>query len=468
MTGEQAPIQAAEEAASDMVVEDHKRGPTRNVGSILRRKDVIAWCFYDWANSAYVTSIIVVVLPVYFLSLVPEKGPTVVQLGRLRFETSGLALWGYFTAAYMLAAGLASPILGAIADHLGRRKAFLGVCIVVGSVLTCALVFVTDGRYMLCGVLFVVSAFLWSCGNLFYDSLLPGLTRDELEMDAISSAGYAIGYLGGGLLLAINLAMVSKPGWFGLADTGAATRAVFVTVGVWWALFSIPVLRQVAEPARESRKAGRVNPLTEGLRRLAGTMRRLRQFRQPARLLVAFVFYNTGIGTVIVVAAAYGKDELDIKPAALIGCILMIQFVGFPATFGFIRLAKWVGTVGAIVFGLLMYVAVVLLAFYMKTTVHFWVLGFLVALVQGGTQALSRSLFGSMIPLNRSAEFFGFFSIFNKVGSFAGPLWFALAKDITGSSRLAILFLLTFFVVGLVVLLTVDVKEGKSIAANST
>ncbi|HUU84138.1 MAG TPA: MFS transporter [Phycisphaerae bacterium] len=437
-------------------------------GRLLRRKDVLSWCLYDWANSAFVTSVITVVLPVYFLTLLPEDGPVTLRFGRWSYATSGLALWSYLTAVYMLAAGLASPVLGAIADHTGGRKKFLAFCVFVGSVLTCGLFFATHGRYVFCGALFVGAAFLWSCGNLFYDALLPGLARDDREMDAVSNAGYAVGYLGGGLLLAVNLAMVKRPEWFGLSDASVATRAVFVTVGVWWALFSVPVLRYVREggatrdlcdPSRD--RQGADNPVIEGFRRLAATLRRVRQYRQLARLLVAFIFYNTGIGTVIVVAAAYGRDELDIPSETLIACILMIQFVGFPAAFGFIALARWLGARGAIFVGLGVYLGVVVFAFFMKTSAEFWVLGVLVALVQGGTQALSRSLYAGMIPAGHSAEFFGFFSIFNKVGSFSGPLCFAIVRDVTDSSRLAILFLATFFVVGAAILFTVNVGEGK-------
>ena len=423
--------------------------------SFLRRRDVFSWCLYDWANSAFVTSIITVVLPVYFLSLVPQEGPVVIDFGPLHHETSGIALWNYLTAAYMLAAGLASPFLGAIADYLRAKKRFLAICVFAGVLLTAGLWFAADGRYMLCALLFVPAAFLWTCGNLFYDSLLPGLSANEREMDAISSAGYAIGYLGGGLLLAINLVMVQKPEWFGFADVTTATRAVFVTVALWWFCFSIPVLNFVPEPAREAISANAAHPIRSGLRHLWTTLQQVRQYRQLARLLVAFIFYNTGIGTVITVAAAFGKDELGLETGTLIACILVIQFVGFPASFAFIGLARWLGTKGAIYLGLIVYIVVVVLGYTMDSATDFWFLGILIGLVQGGTQALSRSLYGSMIPEGHSAEFFGFFSIFNKVGSFAGPLAFAAVRDITNSSRLAILFLAGFFIIGLAILFSV-------------
>ncbi len=435
--------------------------------TLLRRKDVLSWCLYDWANSAFVTSVVTVVLPIYFLTLTPAGGgPVSVEVGAFTFRTNGDALWTYLTGAYMLAAGIVAPVVGAIADHSRSKKRFLAFCVVVGSALTCGLLFVTAGRYQLCGLLFVGAAFLWSCGNLFYDALLPSLTPDEREMDAISAAGYAVGYLGGGLLLAVNLAMVSKPDWFGFADAGSATRAVFVTVAVWWAVFSLPVLRYVREPKPAPAQARPGNAVVEGLQRLLATFRKIRRYRQLTRLLVAFIFYNTGIGTVITVAAVYGKAELGLSDGTLIGCILMVQFVGFPAALGFISVARRLGARNAVLVGLAVYVGVVVFAFFMTGATEFWILGILIALVQGGTQALSRSLYASMIPEGHSAEFFGFFSIFNKVGSFAGPICFGVVRDITDSSRLAILFLVTFFVLGAAMLLSVNVEEGKAVVTS--
>ncbi len=423
---------------------------------LLLRREVISWCLYDWADSAFVTSIITVVLPVYFLTLTPDgSGPLTVGIGPIVFHTNGDALWMYFTGCYMLAAGVTAPLLGAIADHCRGKRAGLALCVLGGSILTCALYGVTEGRFLFCGLLFVGAAFLWNCGNLFYDALLPDLTAGEREMDAVSSAGYALGYLGGGLLLALNLAMVSRPEWFGFVDAGAATRAVFVTVGLWWGVFSLPVLLYVHERPHAAGQGSGGAAAVEGLRRLGRTLRQVSRYRQVVRLLVAFIFYNTGIGTVIAVAVIYGKAELALSDGTLIGCVLMIQLVGFPAAFGFMTLARWLGARNAVLLGLAVYVGVVLFAFFMQTAVEFWILGALVALVQGGTQALSRSLYASMIPKDRAAEFFGFFSIFNKVGTFAGPLCFGLVRDATDSSRLAVLFVAVFFVIGGLVLSSV-------------
>jgi UMF1 family MFS transporter len=436
--------------------------------SLLARRDVFSWCLYDWANSAFTTSVITVVLPVYFLTLTPRaEGPVTVRLGPLSYQTYGDALWTYITGFYELAAAAAGPILGAMADCARGKKRYLGLCVAIGAALTCAIAAVPAGGFELCAVLYIGAAFAWASGNLFYDALLPDLASDSREMDAISSAGYAIGYLGGGLLLALNLVMVSRPAWFGFADAASGTRGVFVTVGLWWALFAIPLFLHVRERigGAQPRRTGSV--LTVGFRRLSSTLGHVRRYRQAARLLFAFILYNTGIGTVITVAAVYGKAELRIRDASLIGCVLMIQFLGFPARFGFIALARRLGAKRAVLAGLGVYVVAVVYAYFMHATWEFWLLGVLVALVQGGTQALSRSLFGSMIPEGHSAEFFGFFSVFSKVGTFAGPLCFGLVKDLTGSSRSAIVFLAAFFVLGALVLLTVNVAEGKTAAIES-
>ena len=222
---------------------------------------------------------------------------------------------------------------------------------------------------------------------------------------------------------------------------------------------SIPLLVFVREPAREAIPANAPHPIRAGLRHLWSTLQHVRRYRQLTRLLIAFIFYNTGIGTVITVAAGFGQNELGIEMGTLIACILVIQFIGFPASFGFIALARWLGTKGAIYIGLFVYIVVVILGYTMDSATDFWILGILVGLVQGGTQALSRSLYGSMIPEGHSAEFFGFFSIFNKVGSFAGPLVFAAVSDITNSARLAILFLAGFFIIGLAILFTVQPRR---------
>ena len=278
----------------------------------------------------------------------------------------------------------------------------------------------------------------------------------------MSSAGYALGYLGGGVLLAINLAWIQKPAWFGFADAGVATRASFVSVAVWWALFSIPLLRRVSEPAVDPALAARAS-IGAAFVRLRDTLRELRRYRQAFTMLLAFMLYNDGIGTMIRMAAIYGT-QVGIDQGSLIGALMMVQFIGVPAAFVFGAVATKIGAKPAILGSLALYTLTSVLAFRMTTARDFMLLAALVGLVQGGSQALSRSLFASLIPKDRTAEFFGFFAVFEKFAGIFGPLVFSAAVAITRSNRAAILSVIVFFVAGGALLVTVDIDEGRRAA----
>jgi UMF1 family MFS transporter len=340
------------------------------------------------------------------------------------------------------------------------------VCVYGGALFTAALAFVGPGAYLLCSGLYIVANFCWSAANIFYDGFLPELTRDPKRMDALSGAGFATGYLGGGLMLALNLVIIALHDSLGLSK-GGAVRVCFLLVAGWWALFTVPLLLFVPEKGGGQTRTSILGFVRAGVGRLVRTLGKIRQLPNLARFLLAFFLYYSGIGTIMIVAVGYGKDELGLTNETLVACVLMIQFVGLPATLAYVYLARKVGTRNSIFIGLAFYVAVVVYAMMITTVTEFWILGFLVALVQGGTQAMSRSLYGSLIPQGMSAEFFGFFSIFNKVGPFLGPIVFAVVKDVTqsgtgeSSSRGAILFLAIFFVLGVLVLLTVKPERGR-------
>jgi len=284
----------------------------------------------------------------------------------------------------------------------------------------------------------------------------------------VSSAGYALGYLGGGLLLVVNLLWTSKPHWFGLADAGVAARLSFLSVAIWWVVFSIPMFRQVPEPP--------VHPDTEALRargpvkasfvQLVDTVRELRRYRHATLMLVAFLIYNDGIGTIIRMAGVYGT-ELGLPDTVLIAAIVMVQFVGIPFAFLFGHVADRIGAKRAIFIALVVYVGISILGYRMTQAWEFFLLAFLVGTVQGGSQALSRSLFASMIPRAKSSEFFGFFAVFEKFAGIFGPALFAITVHLTGSSRSAILSVIAFFVVGAALLASVDVEEGQRAARAS-
>ncbi len=414
---------------------------------------------YDWAASAMQTTVIVAVFPIYFVKV---AGAGLAESG----ATQRLAA---INTVALVVVALISPVLGAVSDYQGTRKRFLAAFMLVGVAAVAGLFFVQRGDLELGSWLFALALIGVAGSYVFYEALLPHLARGG-EIDRISTAGYALGYVGGGLLLALNLAWIQKPAWFGLPsgpglDEAAATlpaRLAFLSVAVWWAAFSIPLFRRVPEPPgirRTDQPAGE-HPVRAAFGRLRETFRELRGYRQAFLMLLAFLIYNDGIQTIIKMATAYGT-ELGIDQGALIGAILLVQFVGIPCSFLFGMLAGRIGAKPALFFGLLAYALISVLGYYMKTATHFYVLAGLVGMVQGGTQALSRSLFASMIPQPKSGEFFGFFSVFEKFAGIFGPLIFAGTIAATGSSRNAILSVIGFFAVGAAILARVDPEEGR-------
>ena len=438
----------------------HPGGWLAKVG--LHRPELRAWAMYDWAASAVQTTIMVAVFPIYFVQVAGAN----MELAR---ATQYLAVANSIVLAIT---AVISPVLGALADYLAIRKRLLAAFMSIGSLATAMMFTVGRGEITLASILFIIALGGASASFVFYESLLPHVAAPE-EVDRVSSAGYAVGYLGGGLLLALNFAWILAPQLFGLpSGAGLApdeqtlpVRIAFLSVAAWWLIFSIPLLRRVPEPPRrvEVDEGPRANPVGTAFRRLGETVRSLRGYKHAFLMLLAFLLYNDGIQTIIKMATAYGT-ELGIEDEALIGAILIVQFVGIPFAFLFGMLAGRIGAKSAIFLGLTAYVAISILGYFMTTATHFFILAGMVGMVQGGTQALSRSLFASMIPPHKSGEFFGFFSIFEKFAGIFGPLLYAGAIMMTGSSRNAILSVILFFIVGAALLALVDVDEGRRVA----
>jgi UMF1 family MFS transporter len=428
----------------------------------LDRPELRAWAMYDWAASAVQTTIMVAVFPIYFVKV---AGAGVAESG----ATQRLATIN--TLALVIIAVL-SPILGAISDYRGTKKRWLARFMVLGVGATLGMFFIHRGDLDLASTLFTASMVGVAGSFVFYEALLPHVARPG-EVDRVSTAGYALGYVGGGILLALNLAWIQRPDWFGLPsgeglsepEATLPVRLAFVSVAFWWVIFSLPLFRRVPEPppTLEPDERRGENPVKMAFVRLGETFRELRSYRHAFLMLLAFLIYNDGIQTIIKMATAYGT-ELGIGQNALIGAILLVQFVGIPCSFLFGMLAGRVGAKRALYLGLLAYTAISLLGYFMKTATHFYVLAALVGMVQGGTQALSRSLFASMIPQHKSGEFFGFFSVFEKFAGIFGPLIFAGTIAATGSSRNAILSVILFFAVGALLLWPVNVIEGQRAA----
>lgn len=413
----------------------------------LDRPELRAWILYDVANSAAVTSVLTAILPIYFARVAAAELPPAVATQRFALAT---------TAGLALVAVLA-PILGTLADVRPLKKRMLAAFALTGAAATAALAAVGPGDWVLATALLVLLNVGLNGSLVFYDALLPHVARED-ELNRVSSAGYAAGYLGGGLLLAAQLAWIARPELLGLPPGGTLpTRLAFLSVAIWWLAFTLPLLRRVREPAVRA-PAGAA---PEGTRaRLARTFRQLRRHPDAALLLAAFLVYNDGIGTIIRMAAIYGS-ELGLPRGALIGAILLVQLVGVPCAYLFAAVAGRLGPKRAILVGLAVYTGIAVLGYFTRTAAHFFALAVLVGLVQGGTQALSRSLFASMVPRHLSGEFFGFFAISEKFAGIFGPAVFAAAIALTGSSRAAVLSVIGFFVAGAGLLQRVDVEQGR-------
>ncbi|MBI4830090.1 MAG: MFS transporter, partial [Candidatus Lindowbacteria bacterium] len=357
---------------------------------------------------------------------------------------------------------VSAPMLGAIADYTGAKKRFLFAFAALGVVFTSLLALVGKGDWLMASLFFILGNAGFSGSIIVYESLLPHICRPD-DIDRDSSKGFAIGYLGGGLLLALNLAWILKPKMFGLANSEVATRVSFLSAGMWWAVFSIPLLRRAPEPAA-ALSAGRSNPVRAGVERLILTFRNIREHKELTKFLLAFWLYSDGIGTVIRMATAYGT-EIGIGRNALMGALLLVQFVGIPCTIAFGYIARPLGTKRAIFLALGIYCLVSVGGYFMTKAWHFWLLALVVASAQGGAQALSRSLFARMVPKARSAEFFGFYSVSSKFAGVFGPFLFAVVGDVAGTSRLSIISLLVFFIGGALLLSRVNVEEGFRVAA---
>jgi len=419
-----------------------------------------AWCMYDWANSAFATVILAAVLPVYFASLVPAGGVPVFWSSA---PVPATAFWGYTVSLSMALVALAAPAMGNLADRRSWRRPLLILFCIIGALATAALALAGPGCYLLAAGLFVIANVGFAAGNIFYNAFLPSLATGS-EADRLSAKGFAYGYVGGGLMLLIAFILIQQHAWFGLPDQGVATRLGFLLTGAWWLGFALPTFAWVRDTDLPSLHGPALKTPRDYLRAIND----LRRYPDLARFLVAFLLYNDGIQTIIAVSAIFAREELGLGTGTILGCFLMIQFVATPGALLFARLAERYGARGAVLISLAIFTAISGYAATMRSASEFWLLGGAVAIVLGGSQAISRSLFASMVPPQRSAEFFSFYAISAKFASIFGPLVFALIIDLTGSNRIAILALAAFFVVGMVLLFRVDAERGRALAGEQS
>ncbi len=418
----------------------------------LESPQAFAWALYDWANSVFMTTVLQL-FPIYFARVV-SSGETAAAAGER---------YSWATAAGMLGVGLMAPFLGAAADHGRLKKRLLAAFMLLGVACTAGLAATGPGAWLPAVALFVLANVGANGSIVFCDSLLPHVAHRE-EVDRVASGGFALGYLSGGLVLTLNLAWVRAPQAFGLPDADAALRLSFLTAAAWWLVFSLPVLRRVPEPpaALRADEAG-LGHVKGALRRLRGTWRDVRRYRHLFLFLLAFLVYSDGIGTIVRMGTLFGS-ELGVPTETLVAAVLLIQFLGVPCTLAFGALARRVGPKLPILVTLAVYALVALLGYRARGTRDFLVIAMLIAVVQGGSQALSRSLFATLVPAHKSSEFFGFFGVFEKLGGVLGPALFASVIGATGSGRGAVLALVVFFVLGGGLLMLVDVEAGQAAA----
>ena len=426
------------------------------------RREIRGWMMYDWANSAFSTTVVTALLGPYILALAASSTAPLSLFG-VRIQPA--AIFPFASSMSVLLQVLFLPFLGTIADFTNIKKRLMLTFAYIGAVATMFLFFIradmpglgTNGAVVVGSLLYILANLAFGAAVVSYNAFLPDIASPD-KRDEVSSRGWAVGYLGGGLLLLINLGLLTI-----MEDTALAVRISLASAGVWWLVFTylFPHKRLVQrDPARQLPPG--TNMFKHGIERVWNTLLEMwRQYPMTFRYLIAYLIYNDGIQTVIVVSTAFAADELGVETQSLLLLVLMIQFVAFGGALAFGYLAKRFGAKRAIMLSLIIWSALVIYAFaFLYTEMQLFVLGFVLALVLGGSQALSRSLFSQMIPADHEAEYFGFYEISERGTSWIGPLAFAAAVQITGSQRIAIVSLIIFFVVGLALLSRVNVRQA--------
>ncbi len=426
------------------------------------KREILGWTMYDWANSAFSTTVVTALLGPYILALAEASAEPLVLVG-ITIEPA--AIFPFSVSLSVLLQVLFLPLLGTVADYTHLKKKMMMAFAYAGALSTILLFFVraempifdTNGAVLVGSLLFILANLSFGAAIVFYNAFLPDITTPD-QRDAVSSRGFAFGYLGGGLLLLLNLGLLSV-----MEDTGLAVRISLASAGVWWLVFTFlfPQRRLVQRaPAREL-PAGE-NLFSHGIKQIMRTLSEMRRkYPVTLRYLIAYLIYNDGIQTVIVVAAAYAADELRVEAQTILLLVLMIQFVAFGGALLFGYIAQRIGAKRAIMISLALWSGVVIYAFaFLTNTVQLFILGVVIALVLGGSQALSRSLFSQMIPPDHESEYFGFYEISERGTSWIGPIVFGLAVQITGQQRPAIISLIIFFILGLILLSRVNVRQA--------
>lgn len=409
------------------------------------KKSIYSWALYDWANSAYATTVMAGFFPLFFKAYYSADVDATVSTAQLGIANS--------ISSFIIV--LIAPLLGAIADVASMRKRFLFIFAYIGILMSATLALVGEGNWELAAFIYVLGNVGFMGSNTFYDGLLPSVSSDK-NVDFVSGLGFALGYLGGGILFALNVWMLQDYTFFGFESEAEAIKASFISVAIWWALFSLPLLLFVDE--KQNLHVEKKALIKNGYLRLKNTFGKIKKLKGLLLFLVAYWLYIDGVDTIIRMAVDYGM-ALGFDHGTLILSLLIVQFVGFPATLIFAYLAQKWDTKKAIFLAIAIYFFITIWASMMDQEYEFYILAVMIALVQGGIQALSRSYYSKMIPLHHSAEFFAFYNFLGKFAAILGPLLVASVALISGSSRIAMASIAIFFVLGAILLYFVDEKR---------
>ncbi len=417
----------------------------------LFNRRTLSWALYDWANSAYATIVLAVFFPLVFSNY---------WFAGSGSENSTTPL-GIANSVASLVIVLLAPVLGAIADKGGIKKKFLFTFAAIGVVFVSSLFFIEQGEWLLALCVYALAGIGFAGANIFYDALIVDVSARD-KFDIVSAFGFAAGYLGGGLALVIAIAFTTVPETFGFAGREQAMLASFVLAGLWWAVFSIPLLLGVKE-SRSDSDIRFTQAVTGGIEQLLATFKEVRRLRIVWLFLLAYWFYIDGVYTIIRMAMDYGV-RLEFDQISLVWAFLITQFIGFPAAIAYGKLGEKIGAKTGIVIAIGIYIAVTIYGYFMDVVAEFYALAIVIGLVQGGVQSLSRSLYARIVPGNKAAEFFGFYNIMGKFATVLGPLLVAMVSGFTGDPRLAILSIIVLFAIGGILLLFVDETEAQRVA----
>ena len=415
------------------------------------RKQIISWSLYDWANSTFSTTVMAGFFPIFFQ-----------QYWSTAYDVT-VSTWylGLANSLASIAVASLAPFLGAIADKASVKKRLLIFFAFIGIISTGALSMVGQGYWKIAAVFYVVASVGFMSANIFYDSLLPSVASKQ-KRDFVSSLGYSLGYIGGGILFLVNVAMYLKPQFFGIADAPSAIKLSFLTVAVWWAIFTLPILIFVKEKA-PANDIGIIKSISAGWIQLLSTLKRIRELKVVTTFLIAYWLYIDGVDTIIRMSVDYGTS-LGFTTSTLITLLLMVQFIAFPATLIYNWFAKQIGIKQAILIAIGGYICIAVIGSLVSKEWHFYIIAILIGCFQGGIQALSRSLYSRIIPSHNSAEFFGFYNMFGKFATIIGPPLMGYVAMATGNPRFGILAIILLFVLGGYFLMMVDVEEGERVA----